>query len=428
MAENPFNLDDEALKKGKPPRKVLIIIGVMVAIVVAALGFYSQTKDANEAARKKEAARDAKLAETTAASPTETDVDSIIRQQQGDALTQERKQQAQARTPVTAINDEPKLTADGFVREEAANRGQASSGGKEDDIYSAPIFKKGREGEGGGAAAAAAGVAATLTPGAMALAQKQAGQDAVDNASAQAAAMAAKLAQSGQSTSANHPSGKSDDSKFLADTATLSKSGAGFKTSTFVGQERGCTLAPPHHIDVLTMEGGNSDRPGTIALMVNEDVYDSVHGDCLMIPRGTTITAPYSSDIAPGQESLLVAATEMRLPNGKQVPLDGAPGADPNGYNGFSAHVNNHFLRIFGVSFLTAVLVNKFDGSSTTSTTTGAYGVQQVGSTAGQVAGQTAQSVLQRYQNMQPTLTVKPGQHFMLKVTHDLVLEPYHYE
>jgi type IV secretion system protein VirB10 len=184
-------------------------------------------------------------------------------------------------------------------------------------------------------------------------------------------------------------------------------------------------LSPPAKIPVLSAEALNSDRPGTASLVVERDVYDSLTSTCLVIPWGTTITAPYSSDVQPGQESILVAGAEMRLPNGKHVPLYGAQGADGNGAAGFSGHVNNHFLKIYGASFLTAILLRCFDGGDS-STTTGPLGVTQVGSTAGQVAAQTTQSVLSRYQNIPPTITSDPGErHFMLKVNRDMVLEPY---
>jgi type IV secretory pathway VirB10-like protein len=87
--------------------------------------------------------------------------------------------------------------------------------------------------------------------------------------------------------------------------------------------------------------------------------------------------------------------------------------------------VNNHFLKIFGASFATAILLGVFDNSSTVSTTTSPYGVSQVGTTAGQVAAQTSQSILNRYQNIPPTITVPVGQRFMVKVNQDIHLEPY---
>jgi len=192
------------------------------------------------------------------------------------------------------------------------------------------------------------------------------------------------------------------------------------------GRSRGCTLTPPHTIPVVTARGLNSDKPGSVALMVDEDVYDSLQGDCLMIPKGSFINGQYSSDIKVGQERLLVATTNLRLPNGKSVPLNGMQGADQNGYSGFSGDVNNHFLKIFGASFITAILLKAFDSGSQTATTASPNGVTTYGSTAGQVAATTAQAVLQRNQNIPPTITVDPGQHFQVQVTQDIVMEPYH--
>jgi type IV secretion system protein TrbI len=259
-----------------------------------------------------------------------------------------------------------------------------------------------------------------VTPQQMALQQLAAQQAAAGNADAQAKAIAAAMGQGGMASSSGER-----DLQFIKDAKAQSASGEGFLSAGFVGQSGSCTLSPPHHIGVLVMEGENSDRPGSAALMVEQDIYDSVTGTCLMIPKGTMITAPYQSDIKVGQESILVAATEMRLPNGKQVPLYGAQGADQNGYAGFSGDVNNHFWKIFGASFLTAVLLNHFSSSDTTSTTTGPLGVTQVGNTAGQVAAQTSQSILNRYQNIPPTITIKPGQRFMIKVNRDIHLEAY---
>jgi type IV secretion system protein VirB10 len=177
---------------------------------------------------------------------------------------------------------------------------------------------------------------------------------------------------------------------------------------------------------VKTIEGLNSDKPGRVALMVDEDVYDSLTGDCLMIPKGTFINGQYSADIKVGQERLLVASTSLRLPNGKSVPMNGMQGADENGYAGFSGDVNNHFLKIFGAGFITAVLLKTFESGAQTATTASPNGVTTYGSTAGQVAATTAQAVLQRNQNIPPTITVDPGQKFLVQVTQDIVMEPYH--
>ena len=81
-------------------------------------------------------------------------------------------------------------------------------------------------------------------------------------------------------------------------------------------------MTPPHVIHVKTVEGLNSDKPGRVSLMVDEDIYDSLRGDCLMIPKGAFINGMYSADVKVGQERLLVASTSLRLPNGKSVPTN----------------------------------------------------------------------------------------------------------
>ncbi|MGV7241284.1 TrbI/VirB10 family protein [Caballeronia sp. M23-90] len=212
------------------------------------------------------------------------------------------------------------------------------------------------------------------------------------------------------------------DRAFLREAAAQ----GGIEQTTFNGRSRGCTLTPPHNIHVKTIEGLNSDKPGRVALMVDEDVYDSLQGDCLMIPKGSFINGQYSADVKVGQERLLVASTSLRLPNGKNVPMNGMQGADENGYAGFSGDVNNHFLKIFGAGFITAILLKSFDNGAQTATTSSPNGVTTYGSTAGQVAATTAQAVLQRNQNIPPTITVDPGEKFLVQVTQDIVMEPYH--
>ena len=238
---------------------------------------------------------------------------------------------------------------------------------------------------------------------------------AAANAQNPADAMALALAKQGQAP-------EDRDRVFLKETAGQ----GGIEQTTFNGRSRGCTLTPPHNIHVKTVEGLNSDKPGRVALMVDEDVYDSLRGDCLVIPKGSFINGAYSADIKVGQERLLVASTSLRLPNGKSVPMNGMQGADPNGYAGFSGDVNNHFLAIFGAGFITAILLKTFDNGATTSTTASPIGITTTGTTAGQVAAATAQAVLQRNLNIPPTITVPPGQKFLVQVTQDIVMEPYH--
>ncbi|NMM03146.1 TrbI/VirB10 family protein [Paraburkholderia sp. RP-4-7] len=418
--------------KGKTPRNAILGVGLVAAVVIGGLGIYYQAKE--DAQTKADAAAKKGQQQQFSRKPDNgnQDFNSIINEQQSAADL--KAQKAQRAQPTNASTP----SADSFVDPQgngARGNRAPTPGGDEDGIYSAGIFKGGghqiQNKAGANGAGGLAGNGATLsgeggvpTPQEMMAAQATAGRSVQDTL----AAVQGQMTQGAQDRAgAGSAAGsQQSDLAFLRTAKLSSQSGAGFSTASFVGQEKSCTLAPPNHIPVLTMEKLNSDRPGTASLLVTEDVYDSVTGTCLVIPKGSKIVAPYSSDIRVGAESIMVAGTELRLPNGKEVPLNGAAGADQDGEAGFSGDVNNHFLKIFGASFATAILLGVFDKNSTVATTSSPYGVTQVGDTAGQVAAQTSQSILSRYQNIPPTITVKPGTRFMVKVNQDIHLEPYH--
>jgi type IV secretion system protein VirB10 len=417
---NQPNDQQASIFKGKSPRNAIIGVGIVAAVVIAAIGFYYQLKETREAAEEAKLAKKHEQAEAVKKVPgvEQQDMDKVIEDQVSAAR---RAAASETRAAAAPNNDHPRpgLTADGFVAESEHRSSTLDSQTAQGNIFASPIFRPGVKQHDEPSQQQPSGPNGLPTPQQVMLAQAAAQQAALAAGNQQAQA-AMKAAQGGPQTSQQR------DLQFLNDARTQSASGEGFLSAGFVGQSHGCTLSPPAKIQVLAMGGINSDHPGTADLVVEQDVYDSLGNGCLMIPKGATIRAPYSSDIQPGQERILVAATELRLPNGKHVPLYGAEGADPDGSAGFSGDVNNHFLKIYGTSFLTAILLGSFDKSSQTATTSGPLGVTQVGSTAGQVAATTSQSVLSRYQNIPPTITDKVGRRFLIKVNRDITLEPYH--
>lgn len=415
---DPTSPEEKALFKGKVPRNVMIAVGAIAALAIGGLGFYTQTIEANKAEAEALQAKRERAAEAVErSSANKTDVDKIIEEQQAEARRRAAEAAAASSAAAAANAKKPTLSADAVLP--TGNTEELKASNDQDSIFVSPIFRAGVK------VKDAQPQQPQLPNGVISpqqmLLQQAAAQDA---AVKEATAQAALASRGGQGVGAMTTQKR--DTAFLNDVAQLSEGDKDFARTGIVGQSHGCTLSPPAKIPVLSSEALNSDRPGTASLIVESDVYaNNGDGRCLVIPWGTTIVAPYSSDIQPGQESILVAGAEMRLPNGKHVPLYGAQGANGDGAAGFSGHVNNHFLRIYSTSFLTAILVRAFSNSDQ-STTTGPLGVTQAGSTAGQIAAQTAQSVLDRYKNIPPTITSSPGErHFMLKVNRDMVLEQY---
>ncbi|MGS0896830.1 TrbI/VirB10 family protein [Burkholderia stagnalis] len=415
---DPSSPEEKALFKGKVPRNVMIAIGTIAALGIGSLGFYTQTVEANKAEAEALKAKRERAAEAVDKSNADkADVDKIIEQQQAEARRRAAEAAAAASAAAAANAKKPTLSADAVLP--SASTGELKAANDQDTIYVSPIFRPGVK------VKDAQPQQPQLPNGMISPQQMLLQQAAAQDAAMKEATTQAALASRGGSA-AGPMTTQQRDNAFMHDVAQLSEGDKDFARTGFVGQSHGCTLSPPAKIPVLSNEALNSDRPGTASLIVESDVYaNNGDGRCLVIPWGTTIVAPYSSDIQPGQESILVAGAEMRLPNGKHVPLYGAQGSDGDGAAGFSGHVNNHFWKIYSTSFLTAILVRKFS-SSDQSTTTGPLGVTQVGSTGGQIAAQTAQSVLDRYKNIPPTIKSKPGErHFMMKINRDMVLEPY---
>lgn len=195
------------------------------------------------------------------------------------------------------------------------------------------------------------------------------------------------------------------------------------------------TLAPSPYmvmegtpINTVMLGGTNSDLPGTFRALVDHDIVDSIRGECVLIPKGTKIVGITHSDIAIGQERLLLAGTRMIWPNGASMSLTKVAGADPNGNAGLTADVNNHFFKIFGSTLLIAGVAawvghNQSQPTGTTININGGSS-NDMSSAAAESLSQTTHAMLQRNMNIQPTLTTRPGQRMVIVTTRDMVIPP----
>ncbi len=176
----------------------------------------------------------------------------------------------------------------------------------------------------------------------------------------------------------------------------------------------------------VLLTGLNSDLPGQIVAQVSRNIYDTVSGRFLLIPQGTKLIGLYDSQIAYGQQRLLVVWRRLILPNGKSISLQGMPGVDLSGEAGLSSRVNNHYGKLFSGVILGSLLgagtqVVSGPNSRTLDPSFTALAAQGTA----QNLNQAGQEITKRNLNIQPTLEVSPGARFSVFVTKDLVLEPY---
>ncbi len=196
-------------------------------------------------------------------------------------------------------------------------------------------------------------------------------------------------------------------------------------------------------IPALLQSKISTNLPGTITAIVSQDVYDSISGKYLLIPRGSRLIGSYNSSISFGQDQVQAKFTRLIRPDGSSILLPNQAGVDSMGTSGFQDDVNNHWGRIIGSAVLSAlfnlpalVATNELQNNSNSSTCSGgvcttnsnsagnvlaASSLQSIGQGASQVGTQlTTQSL-----NIQPEIIINAGYQFSVMVTKDIILPPY---
>jgi len=173
-------------------------------------------------------------------------------------------------------------------------------------------------------------------------------------------------------------------------------------------------------IPAALITGIRSDLPGQITAQVTQNVYDSVTGRILLIPQGSRLIGEYDSEIADGQNRVLLAWDRLILPGGRSIRLDRLPGADAAGMAGLQDRTDHHWgnmLRAALISTLLGAGSELVTGDDSDLVRALRYGTQDT-------VSQTGQKLVQRELGIPPTLTIRPGIVLRIIVTRDLVLEP----
>lgn len=172
----------------------------------------------------------------------------------------------------------------------------------------------------------------------------------------------------------------------------------------------------------------NSDLPGQITAIVRMDVYDSLNGSELLIPKGSRLIGGYNTDVRPGQERVMAAFQRLIRPDGTSVDLAGMGAADAMGQAGVSDQVNTHFWKMFRTSFMiagVAWLADRNQPDTVVVNNTGRYDGQTPGQMTGEILSDISTSVLERNRQIPVTLTIRKGHTFNIMVNRDIQIPPY---
>lgn len=335
------------------------------------------------------------------------------------------------RAPLPGTYAQPSYSpnsAQGIAAAEQANREIADRVKREEEIRSAPLEAKQvrlMSARGGAGAAAAAPAEASGLQAELAALERSKGAATADlqrSLEGQLAGMAPK----------EQPKQKGANDEFLANTASgssaSSASQAGARVLNLQAPLGRYLIHEGTAIRTVLLTNIKSEMPGKVLARVTADVYDSQMKHVL-IPKGSLINGLYNSQVAVGQERLLVAMTKLTLPNGNWIPLAGASATDMMGTAGLEADVNNHFFKIFGSSLIIGASTLMLPRADTTVTSlpgnAGAGGVPTAGSVFASTLNNVLSTLMERNKNIAPTLTQGAGHEFIFLTSQDMSLLPF---
>jgi type IV secretion system protein VirB10 len=175
-------------------------------------------------------------------------------------------------------------------------------------------------------------------------------------------------------------------------------------------------------IPAALVTGLRSDAPGTAIALVTQDVFDSLGGGYLLIPKGSKLAGDYDAQVQSGQSRLRVVWTRLTLPSGKSIVLDKLPGADEQGMAGLQDGVDRHGGRVLAAAGLSTLLAIGAEAGSSSEESDLVRALRRGGSDTTSSVGQ---QMVGKSLDLAPTLTIRPGAPLRVLLTRDLVLEPY---
>ncbi len=175
-------------------------------------------------------------------------------------------------------------------------------------------------------------------------------------------------------------------------------------------------LQPGHFIPAILLTGIHNEIPGQVLAQVKADVFDSIKGQYLLIPKGTKVVGAYEQKSAEDEERLSVTWTQFIFPNGEILHLTPQAGADNMGQAGLTDQVNHQYGRRFLRALLSSSLTYGSESAAVT----------PFAQPANQMSQEISQTINERTQKPLTTLTIRPGYEFIIQVNQEITFaKPY---
>ena len=179
-------------------------------------------------------------------------------------------------------------------------------------------------------------------------------------------------------------------------------------------------------LDTILMNRLDGDAAGAVKVLVSNPLYSHDHQH-VIIPEGTVVLGEAKKIGAAGigqQRRIAVIFHRLIMPDGYSVDLDQFHGLDQIGEEGLKDKVNNHYFEIFGASIALGVIsgageIAQGGGAITTN------GSQAFTNGTAASVSQSANTILDRFMQIPPTITIREGHRVKVYFTQDLLLPAY---
>lgn len=180
-------------------------------------------------------------------------------------------------------------------------------------------------------------------------------------------------------------------------------------------------------IPITIVTGINTDLPGDVVGVVRQNVYDTLTGRNLLIPKGSRVLANYNNSVAFGQKRVQIAWNQLVTPDGYVFTFPGFQGVDPEGFSGSSDKYSSHFWSTLGGALLGSI-INYGTGwveqqtEAASGLVTGADVLQILAGSTLDTSQDYMENWIDLWMNRQPTITIRPGYQTQLLVNQNINL------
>ena len=160
----------------------------------------------------------------------------------------------------------------------------------------------------------------------------------------------------------------------------------------------------------------NGDFPSPVLASVSVPYY-SADRQRIVIPRGARVVGSASATVGQDQERLAVGFHRLIFPDGRWVSLE-FRGLNQIGEGALKDRVNRHYLSMFAAVGAVGII----SGLTLRGSDPYAGGRQGFQAGAGQGLAQGATSILDRFLNRLPTITIRAGHRLRIWLTSDVLV------